>query len=95
MDYTVDIKSEFHPYKLLLTQARWASKQLEEDKSNERHFVISTIIFSAFSLESATNSFGSKLFNDWDKDYEQMSTQGKVRLITEQLNISFNRIDKP
>ena len=70
---------------------------LERGQDEERgsYFLfLSSLVFSAFSLEAFLNHVGEHLFSSWD-DLEKLKTKAKIKIIAEKLNIKIDYGDTP
>jgi len=70
---------------------------LEAGKANREgsyHQFLSSIVFTAFTLEAYLNHIGAKLFASWD-DIDKLSPEAKLKLICERLELPINQGNRP
>ncbi len=70
----------WHTANSLLDKAR-------SEKKGSYHQYLACITFVAFTLEAFLNHIGEELFKSW-VDLEQINVRGKIRIITDKLNIN-------
>ena len=72
----------------------WTLYQAEKEKDGSYFQLMSSLIFTAFTLEAYLNHIGKKIFTCWN-DLERMSLQGKINLISEKLNVEKDDSKRP
>ena len=66
----------------------------EEVEAGSFHLVMSSLVFTAFTLEAYFNHVGSKVFECW-VDLERLGPREKLNVIAEKLGIEVNYSCKP
>jgi hypothetical protein len=69
----------WHASKILLERG------IQDPKGYYYHF-LSSIVFTAFTLEAFVNHIGENIFTSWD-DLEKLSPKGKINIICDKLGI--------
>ncbi len=84
----VSTKTErkFIPYRLLLRCAEHHLSEASENKAGSKYALLSSIVFSALSIEAIGNTYGELLISNWE-DFESISPRAKLRLIAERCGI--------
>lgn len=56
---------------------------------------LSAMTYSALAIEALCNSLGDLVIPDWDKDFEMAPTAAKIRVLTNQLGIPYDKTKEP
>jgi len=84
----------FHPFHLLINAAQETLDEMREYQYGGSAFVLSTMLLSALAIEALANSIGSHKVSNWS-DYESASPIAKLRIVSSELCIDFNKDESP
>lgn len=72
----------------------WTLVQAEKEYSGSYFQIMSSLVFTAFTLEAYLNHIGKHVFSYWD-DIEQLAPQKKMNIIAEKLGIRMDKGKRP
>lgn len=72
------------PYVYLFKAAQFALERAESGKDNPFFDCMSTILFSAFSMEAYLNHIGRAYFLKWEENFECLKPKAKLGLISQE-----------
>jgi hypothetical protein len=79
---------------MLIEAARVASVRAAKAEGGWLYDALIAITFSALAIEALCNSFGVRVFEDWE-DLESASPNAKLRLLADKLSIEYVKNDEP
>jgi len=85
---------EVHSFRIIRKSAKICLDKGLSDPVDSLHLFRASLILMAFSFEGYLNHVGKKLFNSWD-DLERISWNSKLSLITEKLELSIEKGNRP
>jgi len=84
----------FSAHHMLIEAARVASVRASKAEGGWLYDALAAITFSALAVEALCNSFGVRVFEDWE-DFESFSPNAKLRLLATKLSIEYLKTDEP
>jgi hypothetical protein len=85
----------FTPYHMMLEVAEEALARAKASEGSPLKDTVIAITFTALAVEAIANAFGDALVVDWADDFDRLKPLVKLRLIAENLQISFSRALDP
>lgn len=95
MKVKITKKKELNTYSEVWHVSYYTLEQAKKESEGSYFQIISSLIFTAFTLEAYLNHIGKKLFSCWDELERSLSPQQKMNLITEKSKIVINYSKRP
>jgi hypothetical protein len=94
MKVKINRQRELNTYSEVWRVSYYTLEQAEKELEGSYFQIISSLIFTAFTLEAYLNHIGKKLFSCWD-DLERLSPAGKLNLIVEKVQMKADYSKRP
>jgi hypothetical protein len=85
----------FSAHHMLLRAGRSALERAEKQGNGCLYDELAAMVFSALAIEAFSNSLGSKVIPGWLKNHERKSPMNKLKLLAEQLSITYDESQEP
>jgi hypothetical protein len=87
-------KRVFSAHHMLLNAANLHLEAARSSELSRFNNTLAAMTLAALSIEALANSIGDRVVPDW-RDFEALSPQGKIRLLSERLAVEFDKQQEP
>lgn len=80
---------------MLIRAAEIARDRAKEKKPGWMFDELTAMTFAALAIEALCNSIGDRVIEGWEKDFESSSPNAKLRILTKELGIKYEKDTEP
>ena len=84
-----------HHFLLNVAQDILEGSKEHPDRYDHFDVAIQAMLYSALALEAIANSFGDRLYQRWQDDFESTKLHGKLRLVAYRLKVEYDTGKQP